>query len=283
MKKYIWSAIILFLVCLIYAKLKEQSPQEEWATTMIIPLEDRNKDAMPIVNRDVDAKEFILKEFQMHQKDIVFDSIYTTNQYSGEVHLGCLFYPKVRSAVLEWAASDSTVGVQVLHCKNGVWKNALYVNSIPSISYYSGMSLGKTLDLSDFNGDFIPDLLLYIEEWHGIGMGYRSKLWLTNKDGFTEVHGFDVIISPEYDLEQDIICSYQSGGCADMAMSFSLWKLQSDSVHCFKNINLDCCVTVDSCCSVTIDDDKSILVPGHKVYRYAPKHYRKQVKDKMMY
>jgi hypothetical protein len=283
MKKYTWSVVILLLVCLIYAKLKESAPQEEWATTMIIPMEVRNKESIPFVSRETNTHRFIQNEFQWHEKDIVFDSIYTTNDYLGAIHIGCLFYPDIRSAILEWAISDSLIGFEVRHYKHGKWKKAFQVDHIPSIYYSSGFNFGKTVDLSDFNGDFIPDLLIYIEEWHGIGTGYRCKLWLTNKNSFTEVRGFDAIVSPEYDVEQDIICSYESGGCADMAMHFSLWKLQSDSVHCFKNINLDCCVTEDSCCRVTIDDDKSILVHGHKVYLHAPRYYREQVKEKMMY
>jgi hypothetical protein len=136
---------------------------------------------------------------------------------------------------------------------------------------------------SDYNHDGWNDLEVIIDAWDGIGYGYRSRLWLVNQESFMLVKNFEGIYCPETDStsKSNLIYSYYSGGCADMAMHFSTWKLQRNAVRLVKKIEVDCCVGIGPDCAVIINEGKPIPVPGNRVHEYMPKHFRARLKEKM--
>ena len=151
---------------------------------------------------------------------------------------------------------------------------------LPSVSW--GVSLPtEFLSFQDYNFDGWKDLEVMIEAWDGIDIGHRSRLWMAGQEEFRPVHFFENIDSPQLDSIEREICSYYSGGCADRAMHFSVWRVQADSVKMIEDIDVDCCVGVDGKCLITIDDQESIPVPRNKVHLYVPRYYRDWIKEKM--
>jgi hypothetical protein len=173
------------------------------------------------------------------------------------------------------------MNLEVFNWSDSVWTAVFSAQNLPSEKF--GVALrGPFLFFKDFNHDGWVDMEVVIKAWDGIGVGNNSKLWLVKKDKFTPVNGFENIDSPEPDEKKNLVYSYLSGGCADMAMHFSVWKLQSDSIRCIKNISVDCCVGEGPNCLVSVDHGASKPVPPHQVYLHVPKFYQKWIKEKML-
>lgn len=134
---------------------------------------------------------------------------------------------------------------------------------------------------NDYDNDDWKDLEVNVNVWDGIGVGYRSRLWLVRKDRFVFVKNFENIDSPELYKSTQTICSYLSGGCSDMAMHYSTWKLQGDAVTKTKDVDVDCCVGIGPDCAISINGGKRFAVPANKVHLYVPKYFKESLKEKM--
>jgi hypothetical protein len=118
-----------------------------------------------------------------------------------------------------------------------------------------------------------------IDAWDGIGTGYRSMLWLVKDTQFKPVRHFEDIASPEPD--GGFVYSYMSGGCADMAMHFSVWKIQNNLARMITETDVNCCVEEGEKCMVSKNKGKEMAVPADQVYLHVPDFYKEAVKSKM--
>lgn len=234
-----------------------------------------------------EIKALIFKQFQKHREDSAYArlAMFADKEetiYQAEIRVGNLFHPSLKSAVLGWSVTDSTMDVEVFHFQNGDWKSVFNAKNIPAEK--SGIALrSEFLFFSDYNHDGWKDLEVMVRSWDGIGVGHQSRLWLVSKQGFTPVRNFEKIDSPEPDSTENLVYSYLSGGCMDMAMHFGVWKLQKNSIHLVKRIELDCCVGIGPNCAVSVNGGKPVAVPSDKVHLYVPKHHRAWIKEKMQH
>jgi hypothetical protein len=232
-------------------------------------------------------KDLVFREFEAYREDSAYTGfVILTNKQEQlfylEIKVGRLFQHSLPSAVLAWSNTDSTINVEVFHKKNGQWAPALQVNN--SLFYNAGPPPDGAVILhcTDYNHDGWNDLEV-ITHWApmAIHANHQSRLWLADRAQFIPVKNFENIISPEADPDRNLIHSYMSTGCADMAMLFEEWCLKADSVQRIRSVSIDCCNAENSACTVTIDEGTPLTVPGNKVHRYVPDYFREAVKEKV--
>ena len=284
--------IYFFVLLLIFAcKSKNQQQNlsvEESVSTDSSAVEiEETDDSVHFVDSVGEIKTLIFREFQEHQGDSTYSHFTMLIDkeetiFQSEIRVGNLFHPKLKSAVLSWSVTDSTMDLEVFHFQNESWKSVLKSQNLPATKGGTAL-LSEFLLFSDYNHDGWNDLEVIIDAWDGVGYGHRSRLWLVDRASFVPVQNFEEIYCPEIDFtsKSNLIYSYYSGGCADMAMHFAVWKMQNNSVQMIKEIDVDCCVGIGSNCAVYVNEGKPIAVPGNKVHLYVPKHFQEQLKSKM--
>ncbi|MFB6455822.1 hypothetical protein ACE38W_11175 [Chitinophaga sp. Hz27] len=191
------------------------------------------------------------------------------------LHIGHLFDKKNKHAVMHFYLNDSISKILVLKLCGRQWDTIFSVERDSAKANY--MRLDDYYTFSDFNGDGIPDLKIVNDYWD-IHPGENADLWLFRKDSFISVKNFSEIVTADYDKKTRLIYSYQSAGCADMAMVFGVYKIVDDTVQIKKLLNCDCC-EADSCI-INIYNQKTYRVPYEKAYLHVPSYYASFVKAK---
>lgn len=190
--------------------------------------------------------------------------------------LGHLFNKGSKHAVLRYLDNDSVTSVLVLRQSINKWDTIFSTKIFPVWTSF----LDDLVQITDFNGDHIPDLKVVKTVWP-IHTGDYSDCWLYNNDRFTKVIGFDSIVSAEYDSKTNLIYSYQSMGCADMAMYFGTFKIIDNKVKKIKEILCDCCTQKgDSCKIEIVGQNKSYSVPSKTLYKHVPPIFADLIKEK---
>lgn len=283
--RYLALLIVLVILHLCACEAPNQQPRVTTSDATILSSEE---EYIPCgLDSAGQVKRLVFTLLQTHELDTAYHRFMFLNDtisesyYQVEIYIGHLFHPSLKSAVLSWAVTDTTMDIVVFDLDDQGNRIPRFVaRDQPSIKL--GIVLrGEFLFFKDYNFDGWKDLEVITEAWDGIANGHKSLLWLVRQGEFHPVRFFENIDSPQPDPIERQICSYNSGGCADMAMHFSVWKLQADSVKMTKDIDVDCCVGVDGKCLITIDDQASIPVPGNQVHRYVPRYYRDWIKEKM--
>lgn len=281
--RYLASLIVLIILHLCACKAPKQQPRATTSDATIISSEE---EYIPCgLDSAGQVKRLVFTLLQAHESDTAYHRFMFLNDtisesyHQVEIYIGYLFHPSLKSAVLGWAVTDSTMNVAVFDLDGkGNHATRFVAQDQPRVT----MALPREfLFFKDHNFDGWKDLEVMIEAWDGIDIGHRNRLWLAGQEEFRPVRFFENIDSPQLDSIEREICSYSSGGCADMAMHFSVWRVQADSVKMTEDIDVDCCVGVDGKCLITIDDQESIPVPGNKVHLYVPRCYRDWIKEKM--
>ena len=215
---------------------------------------------------------------------ISLDSLFLLKRDSSEfssqnmwtsLFIGHLFSNDKKSTVLRYVEDDTVSNVVVLQQSKQSWDTIFSTKVYP-------VSIGAFEDwiqITDFNGDNIPDLKVVKDFWD-IHPGNKSELWLYNKNHFTKVKGFDDIVSATYDKKTDLVYSYQSTGCADMNMYFGVFKIVGDKVQKIKEMYCDCCVESNDSCALKVFGKKPFLVPYKTAYKYVPDFFAEGVKEK---
>lgn len=189
--------------------------------------------------------------------------------------IGNLFSKENKDAVLRYKNNDTVSNVIVLRHSGNSWDTIFSTKIYPVTT----SSLEDLVEVSDFNGDNIPDLKVVKDFWD-IHPGDNSDLWLYSKSHFTKVKGFDNIVSATYDKSANLIYSYQSTGCADMSMYFGVFKIVGDKVQKIKEMNCDCCVDSNDSCTIEVFGEKPYLVPYKTAYKHVPIFFAEGVKEK---
>jgi hypothetical protein len=234
-----------------------------------------------------EIKNLIFREFEAHREDSAYTgfAVFTNKQeqlFYLEIKAGRLFHHSLQSAVLAWSNSDSTLDIEVFHKKNGRWVPALQIRSSPFLCDVAFPDEALILYFTDYNHDGWNDLeVIVLSAQMAIHYNHQSRLWLFGHEKFIPVKNFENITSPAPDPNQNLIHSYMSTGCADMAMLFEVWRLKADSVRLIKTVEVDCCAVTESDCTVSIDGGNPRTVPGNKVHRYVPDYFREAVKEKV--
>ncbi|SFW72451.1 hypothetical protein [Chitinophaga sancti] len=212
------------------------------------------------------------------------DSLFTKNKDSlsynfedilASVKIGYLFSKENKDAIFRYYPDDTTVHIIVLRQFGAKW-DTIFSEMI------SPVRMGAYSDfitVQDFNGDHIPDLKVIKDFWD-IHVGENSDLWLYRNRHFIKVKNFDHIVSAEYLVQTGLIYSYQSAGCADMAMQFGTYRIVADTVQQLDFRYCGCCDTSDSC-EIKVKGKESFKVPYKRAYKYVPELYQEAVKDKL--
>lgn len=213
------------------------------------------------------------------------DELFLLNKDSAEFSLqnmwtslliGHLFGEDNKDAVLRYMDNDTVVNVIVLRQAGKDWDTIFSTKICPATTG----SWNDLIQVSDFNGDNIPDLKVVKDHWD-FHSGENSDLWLYSDNHFRKVQGFDSIISAEYDKNTNLIYSYQSMGCADMAMYFGVFKIVGDKVQKIKEMKCDCCQESEDSCEIKEFGQKSYMVTYKTAYKYVPGFYAEGVKEKL--
>jgi hypothetical protein len=237
------------------------------------------------INSYTEFKTHIFRIFQKHQSDSMYNCFKTIvdtiagGTYVAQIKIGQLFHSSLRSAVLGWSVSDTSVDIEGFHFKNGQWTPCFLAKNQPSLKFGTDLR-SAFLFTKDYNFDGWNDLEVKTEAWDALDIGYKNRLWLADSTGFKYVKNFESVKLPEFDNSDSVIYSY-AYSCGGGAMYFSIWKLQADSVRQIKDIDLDCCVGYKGKCLVSVDNGKKFPVPSDEVYRHVPKYYQKHIKLKM--
>lgn len=198
-----------------------------------------------------------------------YQDLYTT------LFIGHLFSNVLKHAVLRYKENDTITNVSVLRLSQNKSDTIFSTKIFPVYT----SALDNLLQISDYNGDKIPDLKVVKDFWD-MHPGDNSYLWLYHKDQFTWVEGFESIISASYDKNTNLIYSYRSKGCADMSMYFGIYKIAGNKVKKMLELNCDCCIDKKDSCEIEIIGKKSFFVPYQSAYKYVPQFFAEGVKDK---
>lgn len=209
---------------------------------------------------------FLLKKDSLQ---FIFQNLWTS------LLIGHLFNKENKDAVLRYKDNDTVSNVIVLRQSGEIW-DTIFSAKIYTVTT---SALEDLVEVTDFNGDHIPDLKMVKDFWD-IHPGDNSDLWLYRKSHFTKVRGFDNIVSATYDKNTNLIYSYQSTGCADMSMYFGIFKIVRDKVQKIKEMKCDCCVDVNDSCTIEVFGEKPYLVPYKTAYKHVPRFFAEGVKEK---
>lgn len=187
--------------------------------------------------------------------------------------IGHLFTGNRKHAAFRYFVNDSVAEVVVLGQSGNKW-DTVFFNRFDNVAV-TGCS--DYLQVTDFNGDNIPDLKVVKEYWD-IHIGEHSDLWLYRNDHFIKVDGFDKIVSAEYDKNTRLIYSYQSQGCSDMAMYFGVFKINGTGVKNIKEMYCSCCPGDSG--TIEVFGQRPFSVGTSNVYKYVPQLWADGVKEK---
>jgi len=191
------------------------------------------------------------------------------------IKIGYLFSKENKDAIFRYYPNDTTAHIIVLRQSGAKWDTIFSEIQCPvRMGPYSDF-----ITVQDFNGDHIPDLKVVIA-FFDIHFGEYSDLWLYRNRQFIKVKNFDHIVSGEYLEHTGLIYSYQSAGCADMAMQFGTYKIVADTVQQLDFRYCDCCDPADSCV-IKIEGKQPFKVPYKSAYKYVPGLYQDGVKNKL--
>ncbi|GEP91279.1 hypothetical protein CTE07_29240 [Chitinophaga terrae (ex Kim and Jung 2007)] len=232
-----------------------------------------------------DTTAFSEQEIYLRSKkhlDSVFNANQETETFSlnlinGAVHIGHLFTPTAKDAVLGYYENDSVLNVIVLRRSFGRWDTLMKERICPARQ--GALFMDDAYTFSDWNGDGIPDLKVIKDQWE-MHTGEISDLWTYQDNRFIKVKGFDKIISAQYDKKTRLIYSYMSTGCADMSMYFGVFKITGSEARPVKQLNCDCC-NGDSC-TITINGLQPYNVPIGQAYKHVPAYFAEGVKEKCL-
>lgn len=236
----------------------------------------KSSDTKPVVVDD-EAALFAEKKASLDQLFLLNrDSAkFTSQDMWGSLLIGHLFDNTQKDAVLRYKDNDTVANIIVLRQSGKNWDTIFSTKIWP----VETVVWDEFIEVADFNGDNIPDLKIIKNFWY-YHTGENADLWLYSKDHFTKVEGFDSIVSATYDKQTNLIYSYQSNGCADMAMYFGVFKVVGNKVVKIKEMNCNCCLETGDSCSIEVFGQKPHLVPYKKAYKYVPAFYAEGVKDK---
>lgn len=220
-------------------------------------------------------------EMGQYEIDSLFAKMKDSAAYNFEddyasVKIGNLFSKENKDAVFRMYPDDSTEQVIVLRQSGAKWDTLL---SEMITTSRSGPYPLDIVTVEDFNGDHIPDLKVIKDTWD-FHIGERSNLWLYRDNHFIKVKNFDEIVSAESYDSTGLILSYQSAGCADMAMNFGTYRIVADTVQEIDFRYCGCCDPSDSC-EIKIQGKKEFKVPYKSAWKYVPEAYQDKVKDKL--
>jgi len=189
--------------------------------------------------------------------------------------IGHLFDKKQKDAIFRYEDNDTVANVIILRLSGKNWDTIFSTKICPVATG----CFEDLIEVSDFNGDNIPDLKVVKVYWY-THIGEKSDLWLYSKNHFTKVQGFDRIVSAAYDKRTDLIYSYQSMGCADMAMYFGIFKIIENKVKKIKEMSCNCCTESNDSCTIQAFGQKPYSVPYKMAYKYVPSFYAQGVREK---
>lgn len=191
------------------------------------------------------------------------------------IKIGYLFNKQHKDAIIRYYPNDSTAHIIILRQSGAKWDTIFSEMTAPvRQGTYSDF-----ITVNDFNGDHIPDLKVIRNFWE-IHTGEISDLWLYRNNHFIQVKHFDQIVSAEYQEKTGLIFSYQSAGCADMAMQFGTYRIVADTVQQIDSRYCGCCDPNDSC-EIAIQGKPSFKVPYKQACKHVPGYYQQFVKDKL--
>lgn len=234
-----------------------------------------NKDNIPLIDEEavlLADRKASLEELFLLNKD---SADFRQQQLGASLLIGSLFDSSHKDAVFRYQENDSVESVFVLRQSAGQWDTIFSVRSGAA----TGGAFDEFIEISDFNGDHIPDLKVIKEHWY-IHDGERADLWLYANNHFTRVEGFDSIISSIYDEKTDLIYAYQSAGCADMAMYFGVFKITGNKVKRIQEMRCNCCQEAGDSCSIEVEEKKPYRVSYEEAYKHVPVFYADAVKAK---
>jgi len=200
---------------------------------------------------------------------------FNEQNYFTSLLIGNLFEKENKDAVLMYKINDTISYMCVLRKIGNKWDTLLSEKIFPVHNELNE----ELINVSDFNGDKIPDLKVVKHFW-GVHTGEFSDLWLYRKNHFFRINGFENIVSAEYDEKSKLIYSYQSRGCADNNMYLGVFKIVNNKVQTVKEMYCDCCSETSNNGTISFTDKKSFQVPFDKVYQYVPAYFRDAVKEK---
>lgn len=221
--------------------------------------------------RFAEKKAALDQLFLLHRDSAAFSSqdIWTS------LSIGHLFSNVEKDAVLRYNDNDTVMSVIVLRQSGSSWDTIFSTKIWPA----EICAFDEKIEISDFNGDDIPDLKITKIFWE-LRVGEIADLWLYDKHRFTKVAGFDNIVSAIYDKRTNLIYSYHSNGCADMAMYFGVFRIKGNAVESVKEMFCNCCLESNDSCSIEVMGKKPYQVPYEKAYKHVPAFYADAVKAK---
>ncbi|WP_146217514.1 hypothetical protein [Chitinophaga sp. S165] len=255
------SAILFLAVCLLSCRQPSS-------------IDKQAKDTIPVgttVDDFTAAKASLENDFLLNKDS----AEYSSQDLQTAIVIGHLFERETKDAVLRYSENDSVARLVVLREKGKNWDTIISERLYPA----STGDWSDLIEVSDFNGDNIPDLKVVKEHWD-FHTGENADLWLYSNGHFTKVKGFDQIVSATYDKPTDLIYAYQSMGCADMAMYFGVFKVVGDTVQTVKEMSCDCCSESGDSCKIKVYGQEPFMVPAQKAYKYVPDMYAEGVKEK---
>lgn len=261
--------IILLLPFLLYCG--QQSKPTETTESTSNSITDTTDEANT-TNSNADIGQYEIDSLFSHNKDSLS---YNYEDIRAAIKIGYLFSKQSKDAILRYYPNDSTAHIIILRQSGTTWDTIFSERISPA-------RLGPFSDfitVKDFNGDHIPDLKVVRDFWE-IHFGERSDLWLYRNNHFTKVKHFDQIVSAEYQEKTGLIFSYQSAGCADMAMQFGTYRIVADTVQQIDFMYCGCCDPNDSC-EIARHGKQSFKVPYKAAYKFVPALYQQAVKAKL--
>jgi hypothetical protein len=240
-----------------------------------VGIKTKGRDIKPLTDSTVDIfsqkKESLNQLFLLNKDSAKFNSrdLWTS------LLIGHLFDKEQKDAVLRYEDNDTVANVIILRLSGKNWDTIFSTKIYP----VSTGGFEDLIEVSDFNGDNIPDLKVVKDYWN-IHTGEKSDLWLYSKNHFTKVQGFDSIITATYDKRSNLIYAYQSMGCADMVMYFGIFKIIGNKVEKIKEMSCDCCLESNDSCTIKVFGRKPYFVPYKMAYKYVPSFYADGVREK---
>jgi len=238
-----------------------------------LPIAEKNHTQAPVIDEEaalLAEKKASLEQLFLLNRD---SASFSQQEMGASLLIGHLFDSTHKDAVFRYQENDSIASVYVLRQTDRKWDTIFSVRHAAT----SGGAFDTFVEISDFNGDQIPDLKVVREFWE-MRVGETADLWLYANNHFTPVQGFDSIVSATYDENTHLIYSYHSNGCADMAMYFGVFKIVGKELKPVQEMNCNCCL--DDSCSIEIVGKEPYMVPYKEAYKHVPVFYAEAVKEK---
>jgi hypothetical protein len=279
-------------------KKRELSPKKEKDE----PIKNERKDNLSRELREVpksflDNQNFTLQLFEENKNkpsfdyDTAFHNTKNGNFMISTMKIGNFFNKKHNHAIVAYSLSDTTIHLSIFSKKTSIWKK-IYEN--PNLNIYcsgdcGGLNLiNKKIFIEDINQDYTPDLLLvYSRTTFHFTQFLHLWLYDDRNDILRMIPAFSKIPNPE--ASNNHIYSYQSVGCADLAMSFKIYEWINGNPFIKEHYYYDCCENNYTKCSVKITNyeyGKEIKTekfesPAKTAAQYLPTYWRKGVNGKL--